>query len=78
VGGEDIADEGGCARGGVGGEEKVVVAGFFVGGEEGDEESEDEFCRERGGLSGDAGEDYGEGDVGVVNVEGHSMKGVVV
>jgi len=49
----------------------VVVAGFFVWCKERSEESEDEFCGERRRLSGDTGENGGERQVGVVDVEGH-------
>jgi hypothetical protein len=78
-GGDDVADEGGCGGGRVGGDEQVVVAGFFVWGKEGDEESENEFSGERGRLCGDVGEDSGEGDFSVVNVEGHcQLKAVCV
>ena len=57
----------------------MVVAGFFVWGKEGDEESENEFGGERGRLCGDMREDSGEGDFSVVNVEGHcQLKAVCV
>ena len=49
----------------------MVIAGFFVWGEERGEESEDEFCGEGGRLSWDVGEDGRERDSGVVDVEGH-------
>ena len=40
----DVADEFGCGGGRVGGDEEVVVTGFFVWCKERNEESEDEFC----------------------------------